>query len=106
MGRVLVDDDQAVGGLGDDEIVVDLCPRRTERIVARCGVFGVWADLGNRGLGAFGTRQPRGLGSGRPVKLGRRLGEAPCGPAWMLGGVRQAGRHGAHGAKYGARNRC
>ena len=58
MRGVLIDDDQRVLGLGDDEGVVDLGPRRAERIGgAESLVLGlmaarIGARLGKRGNGA------------------------------------------------------
>ena len=39
MSRVLINDDQAINGLSNNEIVVDLCPRSAEGVILRLDSF-------------------------------------------------------------------
>ena len=83
MRRVLVDDDDAVGGLGDDVIHFHLRPRRAER----CHEVALVRRRGR------GRRRGRELGERRLRRLGepRRRGRSPPVPAGLRVEIRGGG---------------
>jgi hypothetical protein len=73
MGGVLVDDDDAVGGLGDDPVFMQLRPGGAQGVgIGRSSSFGLrlLAGGGDTGAGAFGEAGHWGRGG----PAGRRLG--------------------------------